>query len=226
VSVRRVACAIAANDLRLELRRPVLLGTLALFGGGGLVASHLALAGSSHPPPLVAAGALWIVLLFAAAIGCGRMLTAERERGTWPALLLAPADRTAIFAGKTLSTLCMIGLLHLVLAPIFAALFAPDVSVRDAASVVLVVALFDIGISALGILLGLLSMAAGARELLGPVLLVPLAMPPLLVATASTVECFDPTGSGLDAKSAGFLLAYAGFALAAGVAAFAELAVE
>lgn len=219
------AGAIASNDVRLELRRPVLLANMALFGAGALVAGHLVLSGGGRPSSVVATGAMWIVVLFAACLGATRAMIAEKERGTWSALLLAPADRTAIFVGKAMSTLTLVALMHLALIPVYAVTFAPHVTPSRAGTVVAMVLLFDVTLAALGALVGLVSMGAGARELLGPVLLLPLSLPPLLVAASATAELFDGRAGG-HAQALGFLAAYAGMTIAAGVASFAELAVE
>ena len=92
------AWAVFLKDARLEVRTRYALGALGLFVAASLVLLRLAL-GRGEVAPDVAAGLLWIVILFAAAVGLGRSFVAEEERGTVLLLQLA-LPPSAVYAGK------------------------------------------------------------------------------------------------------------------------------
>lgn len=222
----RIAWTIARHDLVLELRRPVGLAGVALFGASALVTLHLALAGSGSPPRGVAPGALWIVLVFGALLGVARAVGVEREEGTWDALLLAAADRSAIFLGKTMSAAALTMLLHAVLVPAYLLLFRAPPSISGILELVTAVLLADVGFAAVGVLVGVLSLRARGREVLGAITFLPLVLPLVIAAVALSLGAYGEGDAAQTGKLFAFLLAYDGAFIAAGVAAVPEVAVE
>ena len=97
--------ALARKDLLLELRARDTLPSMLLFVVAVLVVFHFALpANASQRASL---GLLWVAILFTALLGLGRSFVAEREQGVLDGLVLAPSDRSAIWAGKaTNSRMC------------------------------------------------------------------------------------------------------------------------
>lgn len=221
----RIAGAIAAHDLARELRRPVASGGVLVFGASSLVVLRLALSGGGKPSDAVLAGALWVVLVFAALIGTARAWSAEREDGALDALLVAPAPRWAVQLGKVLTALGTTLVLHLILLVLYIAMFAGPSSMPDAAVLVLAIVLADVGFAAVGVLVAGLGMRARARDLLGPVLFLPLAIPLVIAAVTATMGAYG--ASNVDqVQLLLFLVVYDLTFLAAGCAAFPELAVE
>jgi len=218
--------AIAAHDLSRELRRPVAIGATLLFGCSSLVVLRLALAGGGKPSSAVLAGALWVVLVFAALVGTSRVFAAEREDGAWDALLLAPADRAAIHLGKTIAAFVTMLVMHGLLTGLYLGLFgAPPWAFAGTGLLLATIALADAGLAAVGVLVGALSLRARGRDVLGPALFLPLSLPLVIAATTASIAAWggssDHAGSVL-----AFLAAYAATFLVAGTAAFPELAVE
>jgi heme exporter protein CcmB len=225
MTVIRLAWRLAAFDLSRELRRPVTSAGVLVFGMSAIVVLRLALAGSSRVEPGVLAGALWIVLLFAALLGTSRAYAAEREDGAWDALLIAPAPRAAIHLGKVISTLITTLALHLVLVSLYLALFAvPDAS--RLALLIVSVMVADIGLAATGVLVAALGLRARGRELLGATMFLPLAIPLVIAATALALAVWTPESPANTQQLLLFLLAYDATFFVAGLAAFPELAVE
>ena len=175
----RDAAALARKDLLLELRGKETLPAMALFVLAMLVAFRFAL---SDEDTDAAAGLLWLAILFTALLGLGRAFVAEREQGVLDALVLAPCDRSAIWLGKLLATLTFLVLVELIALPAFA-LFFTSVSGATIAAV----ALADLGICAVGTLLAAMAVAGRARELLLPLLFLPLALPILVGGVGATV---------------------------------------
>jgi heme exporter protein B len=162
--------ALARKDLMLELRARDTLPAMLLFVLSTLVVFHFVLPGDSSE--LAATGLLWVAIVFTALLGLSRAFAAEREQGVIDGLVLAASDRSAIWFGKALAILFFLGLAEVVALPAFALFFGPV----DWA-LILGVALADIGIAAVGTLLAAMATASRARELLLPLLFLPLAIP-------------------------------------------------
>jgi heme exporter protein B len=162
--------ALARKDLLLELRARETLPSMLLFVVAALAIFHFALPhGSGH---VAALGLLWVALVFTALLALTRAFVAEREQGLFDALVLAPCDRSAIWLGKALAVLVFLGCAEVVALPAFAAFFS-GVGARTVAAV----ALADVGIASVGTLVGAMAVAGRARELLLPLLFLPLAIP-------------------------------------------------
>ena len=162
--------ALARKDLLLELRAKETLPAMLLFVLAALTIFHFALPrGSSHEAAL---GLLWAALIFTALLGLTRAFVPEREQGMFDALVLAPCDRSAIWLGKTLAVLAFLVTAEVVALPAFAAFFS-GLDGRTIAAV----ALADVGIATVGTLFGAMAVAGRARELLLPLLFLPMAIP-------------------------------------------------
>lgn len=220
------AGAIARHDLREELRRPVAAVGVLLFGTSSLVTLHLALAGGGRVTDGMAAGALWIVLVYGALLGTARALGVEREEGTWDALLLAPADRSSIFLGKVLSAALLTIMLHAVLVPLYALLFAAPSTAAAVAVLAVAVVLADVGFALVGVLLGSLGMHSRGRELLTASMFLPLVLPLVIAATTASLHAYGAAPDAQVARLLGFLVLYDATFLAIGIAALPEVAVD
>jgi heme exporter protein B len=186
--------ALARKDLVIELRARDTVPAMLLFVVGALVVFHFALAEDASR--LAAAGMLWIALLFTALLALVRAFVAEREEATIDGLLLAPCDRSAIWLGKTISIFAFLVLAEAVALPAFALFYEPVTW-----ELVAGVALANAGIASVGTLLGAMAAAARARELLLPLLFMPLAIP-IVVGGVGATLAEDP------ARYLGFLGLY------------------
>ncbi len=171
---------LARKDLRLELRARDTLPAMLLFVVATLVVFHFVLPAESSR--LTAQGLLWVAILFTALLGLGRVFAAEREQGLLDGLLLAPCDRSAIWIAKTLAMLAFLALAELAALPLFAVFFS-GIDGRTVAAV----ALADLGICAVGTLLSAMAIASHARELLLPLLFLPLAIPIVVGGVGASV---------------------------------------
>jgi heme exporter protein B len=176
--------ALARKDLLLELRARDTLPAMLLFVLSTLVVFHFALPGNSSE--LAATGLLWVAIVFTALLGLARAFAAEREQGVLDGLVLAPSDRSAIWLGKALSVLAFLGLAELVALPAFALFFSPVDG-----PMILGVVLADLGIAAVGTLLAAMAAASRARELLLPLIFLPLAIP-IIIGGVGTSVTADP----------------------------------
>jgi heme exporter protein B len=162
--------ALARKDLLLELRAKETLPSMLVFVIATLTIFHFALPhGTGH---VAALGLLWVALVFTALLGLTRAFVAEREQGLFDALVLAPCDRSAIWLGKAISVFAFLAAAEVVALPAFA-IFFDGIGGRTIAAIVLA----DVGIATVGTLLGAMAVAGRARELLLPLLFLPLAVP-------------------------------------------------
>ena len=173
--------ALARKDLRLELRARETLPAMLLFVLAALVVFHFAL-----PPDAsddAAYGLLWVALVFTALLGLTRAWAPEREAGALDGLVLAPCDRSAIWLGKTIAALVFLLAASVVALPAFALLFAP---LRVASLVGVLLA--AVGICAVGSLVSAMAAATSGREILLPLLFLPLVIPVIVGGVGASVS--------------------------------------
>lgn len=161
---------LARKDLRLELRARDTLPAMLLFVLSTLVVFHFAL--PTGADEVAAQGLLWVALVFTALLGLARTWAPEREGGALDGLVLAPIDRSAIWLGKSVAVFVFLSAIEVVALPAFSLFFSP----LDGAAV-LGVLLANVGICAVGTLLAAMAAASRTRELILPLLFLPLAIP-------------------------------------------------
>jgi heme exporter protein B len=165
--------ALARKDLLLELRARETLPAMLLFVVAIFVVFHFSLPEGSSSR--AAQGLLWVAIVFTALLGLGRAFVPEREQRMFDGLVLAPCDRSAIWLAKSLATLLFLAAAEVVALPLFALFFHHVDGVTVAAFV-----LADVGICAVGTLVGAMAVVTRARDLLLPLLFLPLAIPILI----------------------------------------------
>lgn len=184
MSYARDVAALARKDLLLELRARETLPAMVLFVLATLVAFRFALpAGESERATI---GLLWIAILFTALIGITRAFVPEREQRVLDGLVLAPVDRSAIWLGKVAATFAFLVAAEVVALPAYALFFE-----GLGAETIAAVALADVGICTVGALLAAMAAAGRARELLFPLLFLPLALP-ILIGGVGAALAEDP----------------------------------
>ncbi len=177
--------ALLALEWRRERRSPQILPAMALFSVGVFVAFRFGLQDGSVSGPL-AAGILLVTTLLAGLLAIGRLWAAEEDEGGLDGFRLTPAPASALVAAKALALWAFLLVLHLFAVPAFALLLLSGG--LDAAAVPRLIGglvLVDLGIACVGALIGAIAAAARSRELLVPLMAVPLLIP--LVAIASEV---------------------------------------
>jgi heme exporter protein B len=172
--------ALARKDLLLELRARDTLPAMLLFVVAIFVVFHFSLPARSSD--LAASGLLWVAVVFTALLGLGRAFVPEREQRMFDGLVLAPCDRSAIWLAKSLATFAFLALAELVALPLFA-LFFHGID----GTTVLAFLLADVGICAVGTLVGAMAVVTRARDLLLPLLFLPLAIPILIGGVGASV---------------------------------------
>lgn len=177
---RAAVGALLRKELRLERKVPQLVPAMALFSIVTFVVFHFGLQRRTLEGEL-AAGVLSVTLLFAAMLGANRLFVADKEEGGFDALLLAPVDRTALFLAKVLTFLAFLVLLEIVMVPAFTVLLlGPGPSLEEFAQLAGMLALADLGIAVIGTLVGALSIQTRARDLILPLIALPLLVPVII----------------------------------------------
>jgi heme exporter protein B len=187
--------AMLAKDLRTELRTMRSLPAMVLFAVTTFVIFHFGLDRASLSGSL-AAGVLWATLLFAAVLGINRLFVAERDEGGFEAIRLAPIDRNSLLAAKAAALLLYLLALELVTVPVFALFFLDSAAALGPLCLVLVLA--DLGLAATGALVSSMAVNSSARDLLVPLLLLPLVVPLMIAATGASQHLLDAGGPSYD----------------------------
>jgi heme exporter protein B len=189
----RIAFAIARKDLVSEWRSREMVPALAQFVVLALVIANFGFQIDYRSAPSIAPGVLWLALVFAGIVAFGRSFTAEREQHTLEAVMMTGAPPTAVFAGKALGSAALLVVCEAVLLPaltlFFGTPFTPEL--------VVTVVLATIGMSALGCVFAAMVAQLRARELLLPVLAIPLWIP-FIVVGGQAVQVAMGAGGTLD----------------------------
>lgn len=171
------------KDLRTELRTKELFGGMFVFALLSVITFNFAfdLTGADRAPS--GSGSLWVAFNFASVLGLGRVVAMERDRGSWDGLLLCPVDRGVVYLGKLVGNLIFIGIVQLILVPVFGALFNLDVFQP---ALLLVLVLGTIGIASVGTLFAVMAANTRSREVMLPILLFPVILPVMIATVRAT----------------------------------------
>ena len=168
--------ALIRKDLQIEFRTKETLASLLLLGLLTLVILSFAFDPTSELRVEAAPGALWVAVIFAGVLGLNRSFLAERENDCLHGLLLCPVDRGTIYLAKTAGNFLFMMAAQLVIVPIFIFFFNLPMSAA-LATVFLSLALGVLGFAAVGTLFAAISVRTRAREVMLPLLLLPLVVP-------------------------------------------------
>ena len=184
------------KDLVTERRRKETLNALLFFSVLLLFLFQFALGADRERLQGALPGLLWLGFILAGLLALGRSFLIELENDCWEGLLLSAGDKSAIYVGKLAGNVITMAAVEAILLGMFGIFFNLDVW-QALPGLALVAALGTVGLAALGTLFAAITAQVRARELLFPVLLLPLVVPLLLGAVKSTetVLLGEPLGS-------------------------------
>jgi len=183
----RLSLAIAAKDIRLELRSRTALLSAIVFSALVLVVFNFARDPTALAAVDLAPSVLWVTFAFGAVIALNRAFYVERENAALDGILLAPVPRSALYVGKLLANLAFVGVVEAVALPLFVLFF--NVSLGHALPGILgVTALATLGFVAVGTIFSAMVVRTRFAELMLPVLLLPFMVPPLVGAVQVTAK--------------------------------------
>lgn len=179
------AWAVFRKDVLLEARSRVNLNAMLFFAGMVLLIFSFALGPTPQRLRGASGGLLWLSFLFSGILAFGRAYALEAENGAFEGLLLVARNRSAIYAGKVLGVVAVMALIEVVTVPLMALLYNLDVwSVL--LPVALVTLLGTVGFASIGALYGALTMSLRSREVMLPLLILPVTVPVILGAVKAT----------------------------------------
>lgn len=181
--------AIVWKDLVIERHTRQALSIMIVFSIAAVIVFNFALELRLDAARNVATGLLWIVILLAGTLGLNRSLANEQENNSMGAVLMAPIDRSAIYLGKVISVSIFVFLLEAILIPVFIAFFNRP---YWRPQVIIIIILGTIGYVAAGVLVSSMSIQTRSRDVLLPVLLLPLSLPSVLAAATAVSAYMFP----------------------------------
>jgi heme exporter protein CcmB len=188
----RTAWLVLRKDVAIEAKSWELLTTTLFFAVSCVLIFAFAFVKEGRPVDDAAAGILWIAIAFSGTLALGRTFERERYGETLRALLLAPAPRAALYVGKLLGMLALLGLAELLLVPLVALLFQAPLFGRP----LLLTALLGggtLGFSAVGTLFAAMLVRARSRDVLLPILLYPIIIPVIIAGVRGTAALLETT---------------------------------
>jgi heme exporter protein B len=210
--------ALLRKELLVELRTLESVPAMSLFALSTFVVFHFALNRNSVEGDL-GAGILWVTLLFAAILGINRLFVADADQGGFDAFLLAPVDRSAMLIAKVLTLLAYLAVLEIVAVPAFALLLLGSPLGPALPWLLTTLALGDIGVAVIGTLVAAMAVRTRARDLLGPLLALPLLVPIVIGGARATSPLLAQAGRA--APAGRWLLTLGLYDLVFGLIAFA-----
>jgi heme exporter protein B len=190
------AWAVFRKDVLLEARSRVNVNATLFFAGMALLIFSFALGPSPDRLRAAAGGLLWLAFLFSGLLAFGRAYQMEVENDAFEGLLLVARNRAAIYAGKVLGVVAVMLVIEVVILPLMALLYNLDVG-SVLLPVLAVAVLGTLGFAAIGALYGALTMSLRAREVLLPVLILPVTVPVILGAVKATTDLLTGTSVNL-----------------------------
>lgn len=192
-STVRVARAMVAKDLRIEMRSRVVTNQVVPFAGLVMVMFAFAL-DNDAVLERVAGGLVWLATLFSLFIIVQRSFAIDTADGALDALRVAGVDPAGIFLGKSLALMAQLLVLEITL--VGAAIMLYRVDVQPTSVMLLVTCMFcaTAGLGFVGTLYGGLAAGMRSRETLLPLLLLPAVAPVLIGATKATEAAFGVGG--------------------------------
>jgi heme exporter protein CcmB len=181
----RIAWLVMRKDLTIEVRSREILSTTVFFALSCILVFAFALVRDGRTVVDAAAGILWIAIAFSGTLALGRTFERERYTDTLRALMLAPAERPAIYAGKLLAVVAMIVTAEVLLVPLVGLLFQASFLAQPL-RLVLLLGLGTFGFAAVGTLFAAMLVRARTREVLLPVLLYPITIPVIIGGVRGT----------------------------------------
>ena len=186
----RTAWLVLRKDFAIEARSWEVLTTTLFFAASCVLVFAFAFVKEGRAVEDAASGILWIAVAFSGTLALGRTFERERYSETLRALLLAPAPRPALYIGKLLGMLAILGVAEAMLVPMVAFMFQATLFARP----LLLLGLLaggTIGFAAVGTLFAAMLVRARSRDVLLPILLYPITIPVIIAGVRGTAALLE-----------------------------------
>ena len=175
--------AITLKDMISEFRAREIIVSVLVFTLLVIIIFNFAFGTTREVMDLTAPGMLWVTFAFAGVLALNRSFIMEKEEGCIEGLVVAPVSREIIYTGKMLSSLFFMLIIEVVALPIFAFLFNLAVLTPE---IIVTTLLATIGFVACGTLFSALAVKTRARELVLPILFLPVVVPVIISAVKAS----------------------------------------
>jgi heme exporter protein B len=187
----RAVWVVTRKDILIETRTREILFTTLFFALACVMVFAFGFVKEGRPMDDVAAGILWIAIAFSGTLALGRAFERERQGETLRALLIAPIDRPALYVGKLLGILILLGVVEILIVPLVALMFQAALFDHLLLMVGLLVA-GTVGFAAVGTLFAAMLVRARSRDVMLPVLLYPITVPVIIAGVRGTAALLQP----------------------------------
>jgi heme exporter protein B len=187
----RTVWLVTRKDLLIEVRSREIVYTTLFFAVSCVLVFAFGFVREGRPVQDAAAGILWIAIAFSGTLALGRAFDRERQSETLRALMLAPVDRPALYIGKLVGVLLLLGAVEAIVVPLVALMFQAPLFAHP----VLMTALLasgTIGFAAVGTLFAAMLVRARSRDVLLPILLYPITIPVIIAGVRGTASLLQP----------------------------------
>lgn len=196
--------AIVWKDILSEVRTREIATSLVAFALLVIVVVSFALEPGEQTSP-IAAGILWVAFTFAGVLGLSRSFVMEKDKGCLQGLMLCPVDRSLIYLGKMLSIVVFMLVVEAIILPVFVILLDQPLFPPQLAVIAL---LATIGFAAVGTLFSALAVNTKARDVMLPLLFLPVASPVIIAAIRSSGLALSGESWGAIASWLGIMAAF------------------
>ena len=206
----RPLTAILFKDVLIEMRSKESLSSMLMFGILVLVIFMFAFEASGLDKTLIGPGELWVAYSFAAILGLNRSLAMEIDNDCLQGLLLAPIGRGALYLGKVASNFTFMIIAEVMVLPVFFIFNNLSFDQRFL-GILGISVLGTLGIAAVGTILSTISANTRMKEVMLPILQIPLCVPVVIAAVEATSQILnkdDPEISSWLTILAGFSIVY------------------
>ena len=179
--------ALAAKDLRIELRTRERLAAMAAFVVLAALLFNYAVDRTAVHPREIASGLIWMIIVLGGLLGLGRTFELEKEEGAMDGLLVAPVPRDALYLGKVIANTVLLVIVVAITVIVIGIFFQVDLT-TNLPLVSGVLALGTLGFVALGTLFSGITAGTRMGETLLPVLLFPLLVPVVVFGASATAQ--------------------------------------
>ncbi len=181
----RDAITIVAKDLRIEWRTKESLASFVVLGVLLVVVFTVALDPPPDAAPMLAPSVVWATFVFTGLLGVQRGFVLERENDCLAAVLASPIDPASLYVGKLVANVVLLAVMQAMVVPLVAVFLHVDVG-QALPGLVVVLLLGNVGFASLATLFAAIAVRARAREVMLPVLLLPLLVPVLIGGVKAT----------------------------------------
>ena len=180
----RTVFAILKKDILMEIRTKETINATLVFSILITIVFSFISEPGSKTEQAVAGGIFWMAVTFSGILGLNKTMMSEIQGGNFEALMLAPIDRSAIFFGKVISNFLFLTILEIILVPLFLVFY--NVNLVSHWLMVVIIVLATYGYSVTGTLFSMISVRTKTREIMLPLLMLPILVPIIIAAILST----------------------------------------